>query len=168
MAATPDRLRRELVATSRAEGAPFNSPAGRAWETFLRAHASLTRTLDTELRRDAQLSLADFDVLIQLALADGATLRMSELARRTLVSRSGTTRRVEQLERSGLVERLASVADRRSVTVCLKSAGVEALRRALPIHARGIANHFASRLGAEEAEQLRATLEKVALDCDFG
>jgi DNA-binding MarR family transcriptional regulator len=168
MAPAPDRLRRELVATSRAEGAPFNSPAGRAWDAFLRAHASLTRTLDTELRHEAQLSLADFDVLIQLALADGASLRMSELARRTLVSRSGTTRRVEQLERSGLVGRSASVADRRSVTVCLTPTGIETVRRALPVHARGIAHHFVARLRARDADHLRATLEKIALDCDFG
>jgi DNA-binding MarR family transcriptional regulator len=165
---TTDRLRRDVIATSRAAGAAFNSPAGRAWDAFLRAHASLTRTLDAELRREARLSLADFDVLIQLALADGATLRMSELARRTRVSRSGTTRRVEQLERSGLVGRSSGGSDRRSVSVCLTPAGVETLRRALPIHARGVATHFVSRLARDEADRLHRTLEKVALDCDFG
>ena len=138
-----------------------------AWLGMLTVHARVLRAVDQRFRSEHGFSVAEFDVLSTLQESDGG-LRMSELARRTLVSRSGTTRRVEQLERSGLVERLASVADRRSVTVCLKSAGVEALRRALPIHARGIANHFASRFGAEEAEQLRATLEKVALDCDFG
>jgi DNA-binding MarR family transcriptional regulator len=168
MSNSPDRLRREVIATSRAAGAAFNSPAGRAWDAFLRAHASLTRTLDIELRRDAQLSLSDFDVLIQLALADGAMLRMSELARRTLVSRSGTTRRVEQLERAGLVGRSSGDGDRRSVSVYLTPAGIEALRRALPVHARGVAAHFVTRLDGDEAEELRATLEKVALDCDFG
>ena len=168
MARAPDRFRREVLATTRDAGAAFNSPAGRAWNAFLRAHASLTRTLDTELRRDAQLTLADFDVLIQLALADSATLRMSELARRTLVSRSGTTRRIEQLERSGMVGRSAGEADRRSVGVCLTPAGVETLRRALPVHARGVATHFGTRLDADEADQLRATLEKLGLDCDFG
>src|SRR5262245_58515025 len=117
MAPAADRLRREVVASSRHHGAALNSPEGRAWNAFLRPHASLTRTLDTELRRDADLSLADFDVLIQLGLADRATLRMSELASRTLVSRSGTTRRVEQLERSGLVGRSASESDHRSVSV---------------------------------------------------
>jgi hypothetical protein len=54
------------------------------------------------------------------------------------------------------------------VSVCLTPAGVETLRRALPVHARGVAVHFTSRLDAHEADQLRAALEKVSVDCDFG
>jgi hypothetical protein len=68
-------------------------PAGRtigAWRSLLQAHATLVRQLETDLERETGLALADFDVLAQLALADGE-LRMTELANRALISRSGMT-----------------------------------------------------------------------------
>src|SRR5437899_1475233 len=64
-----------------------------AWRSLLRAHATLLRQLDTDLEKKTGLALADFDVLAQLALA-GGELRMTDLAARALISRSGMTRRV--------------------------------------------------------------------------
>jgi DNA-binding MarR family transcriptional regulator len=126
------------------------------------------RVLDSELERDAGLSLSDFDVLIQLAMAEDARMRMSALARRVLISRSGMTRRVGQLEERGLVLREADRRDRRSVTVTLTDAGSAQLRAAFPVHVRGIHAHFLSRLDDAELEQLRSIMEKVEVDCDFG
>lgn len=74
-------------------------PGGRgveAWRSLLRAHATLTRQLETQLEQQTGLTLADYDVLAQLAIADGE-LRMTELANRALISRSGMTRRVARL-----------------------------------------------------------------------
>jgi DNA-binding MarR family transcriptional regulator len=142
--------------------------AGEAWGAFLRAHASLMRVLDSELVQGAGVSLSDFDVLIQLGTAEGARLRMSELARRTLISRSGMTRRAGQLEERGLVARTPHAEDRRSVVISLTEEGAEVLRRALPVHFAGINRHFLDRLSDDELAQLRSALEKVVIDCDFG
>lgn len=126
------------------------------------------RVLDTELTQGAGLSLSDFDVLIQLGLSDGARLRMSELARKTLISRSGMTRRAGQLEERGLVARQPHAADRRSVVISLTDAGADVLRRALPVHFDGVNAHFLDRLSDDDLVQLRSALEKVVIDCDFG
>src|SRR5207249_1155311 len=75
-----------------------------AWRSLLRAHATLMRRLDTDLERETGLALADFDVLAQLAEAHGE-LRMTELADRALISRSGMSRRVTRLVDEGLVRR---------------------------------------------------------------
>src|SRR5207244_2380672 len=75
-----------------------------AWRSMLRAHASLMRRLDTDLERETGLALADFDVLAQLAAAHGE-LRMTELADRALISRSGMSRRVARLTEEGLLRR---------------------------------------------------------------
>lgn len=155
-------MRDEVFQTARTCGVGFETPAGRAWFAFLRAHADLTRVLDVELRREAQLTLGDFDVLIQLALSEHGCLRMSDLARRTLVSKSGTTRRVEQLEREGAVARRSAGTDRRSVVVSLEPLGVEKLRRALPVQARAIASNFAAKLTDDEADALRHALETIS------
>src|SRR5213082_1629935 len=81
-----------------------NGSALEAWDSFLRAHATLMRRLEVDLAQATGLALADFDVLAQLARA-GGELRMTDLAARALISRSGMTRRVARLVEEGLVGR---------------------------------------------------------------
>jgi DNA-binding MarR family transcriptional regulator len=145
-------------------------PEGRmvgAWSSLLRAHATLMRQLETELERETGLALADFDVLAQLALADGE-LRISELANRALISRSGMTRRVARLVGQGLVRRADTDLDGRGVVVALTDAGVARLTETAPVHARGVADYFVSRLDDEELAVLETALDKVTIDCTFG
>src|SRR2546421_2045260 len=75
-----------------------------AWSALLRAHAMLLRQLETDLESKTGLALADYDVLAQLGAA-GGSLRMTELADRALISRSGMTRRIARLVHEGLVRR---------------------------------------------------------------
>src|SRR5881275_1867822 len=138
-----------------------------AWRSLLRAHATLMRQLETDLERKTGLALADFDVLAQLALAGGA-LRMTELADRALISRSGMTRRVARLVDVGLVRRANADGDARGVVVALTDAGVARLAEAAPVHARGIFELFVARLDDQELAVLESALKKVTLDCTFG
>ena len=145
-------------------------PDGRgigAWRSLLRAHATLMRQLETELEQQTRLALADYDVLVQLAIA-GGELRMTELANRALISRSGMTRRVARLVDEGMVRRSEANADGRGVLVALTAAGVARLAETLPAHVRGIAEHFVSRLDDQELALLESTLDKVTVDCTFG
>src|SRR2546421_4489399 len=109
----------------------------KAWRALLHAHATLMRRLDTDLREDTGLRLADFDVLAQLADA-GGELRMTELATRTLLSRSGLTRRVARLVDEGLLHRANATEDGRGVTVALTHDGVARLTETVPVHLRGV------------------------------
>lgn len=145
-------------------------PGGRglaAWRALLTAHASLLRLLETDLEKNAGLPLADFDVLAQLSLA-GGELRMTDLAAKALISRSGMTRRVARLVENGLVRRVNADADARSVVVALTDAGVARLTDATPVHARGIARLFVERLDDGELAVLEGALDKVTADCSFG
>jgi DNA-binding MarR family transcriptional regulator len=145
-------------------------PGGRgigAWRSLLRAHATLMRQLETDLEQETGLALADYDVLAQLAIADGE-LRMTELAQRALISRSGMTRRVARLVDEGLVRRSDASADGRAVVVGLTDAGVARLTETTPKHARGIARYFVSRLDDQELAVLESALDKVTVDCRFG
>jgi DNA-binding MarR family transcriptional regulator len=138
-----------------------------AWEALLRAHATLMRQLDRDLEKETGLVLADFDVLAQLAIA-GGELRMTELADRALISRSGMTRRVARLVEERLVRRANAAADARGVVVALTDAGVARLTETAPVHARGISALFVSRLDDQELAVLESALDKVTLDCTFG
>jgi DNA-binding MarR family transcriptional regulator len=139
----------------------------RAWRALLQAHATLMRQLDTELRHDTGMRLADFDVLAQLAQA-GGELRMTELAARTLLSRSGLTRRVAGLVDEGLVRRANTTQDGRGVLVALTDAGVARLTETAPVHLRGVSNLFVERLDDQDLAVLDNALRKVIVDCTFG
>ncbi len=145
-------------------------PGGRglnAWRSLLQAYATLIRTLETDLERKTGLALADFDVLAQLALA-GGQLRMTELAAKALISRSGMTRRVGRLVDDGLVRRANADTDARGVVVSLTNVGLERLKETAPVHARGIAQLFVSQLDDQELDVIETALDKVTLDCTFG
>src|SRR6266576_5108060 len=131
-----------------------------AWDSFLRAHATLMRRLEVDLAQATGLALADFDVLAQLARA-GGELRMTDLASRALVSRSGMTRRVARLVDEGLVRRADADADGRGVVVALTDAGVARLAETAPAHARGISKLFVAQLDDQELAILERALGKV-------
>ncbi len=139
----------------------------RAWRALLQAQATLMRQLDTDLREDTGLRLADFDVLAQLADA-GGELRMMELAVRTLLSRSGLTRRVARLVDEGLVRRADASEDGRGVVVALTDAGVARVTETVPVHLRGVSKLFVERLDDQELAVLETALRKVMVDCTFG
>jgi len=138
-----------------------------AWVSLLQAHASLMRRLESDLERETGLALADFDVLAQLARA-GGELRMTELAARALISRSGMTRRVTRLVEEGLVRRADADADGRGVVVALTDAGLARLAETAPVHARGISKLFVAQLDDQELAILERALGKVIIDCSFG
>lgn len=139
---------------------PPDDPGMLAWRMFLTAHASVIRRLEAELEAQESLALSDFDVLVQLHFA-GGTLRMRDLADSVLLSRSGMTRRVDRLEAMGFVSRAACQTDRRGSFAHLTDAGRERLDKALPVHLKGIADHFLAPLGADELAAIRATLAKL-------
>ena len=139
----------------------------KAWGALLRAHATLMRQLESDLEQKMGLALADFDVLAQLAGAGGA-LRMTELADRALISRSGMTRRVARLVREGLVRRANTDADARGVVVMLTDAGQDRLTESAPVHMRSVSDLFVAKLDDHELAVLESALAKVTPDCTFG
>jgi DNA-binding MarR family transcriptional regulator len=93
---------------------------------------------------------------------------MTDLADRTLSSRSGMTRRVDRLVAEGLVRRDDSDADARSVVIVLTDAGLARLTEALPVHLRGVSDLFIDRPDDEELAVLESAMKKVTPDCTFG
>ena len=142
--------------------APLSSTELAAWRSFLRAHATVTRRLEAELVAEHDLPLASYDVLVQLSEAPSGALRMTELAERVLLSRSGLTRLVDRLERDGLVARQACPDDARGTLAVLTDAGLARLRAAWPTHLRGVAEHVTDKLSTEELATLEELLGRLA------
>ncbi|HEX9374991.1 MAG TPA: MarR family transcriptional regulator [Actinomycetota bacterium] len=133
-----------------------------AWQAFLHAHERVTRTLDAELRNEHRLGLSEYDVLVRLARAPGRSLRMTDLARRVLMSPSGLTRVVDRLADDGLVERLRDSEDARVVLAKLTDSGRARVRRAARTHLRGIREHFTGQLSRAQLGNVASALETIA------
>jgi DNA-binding MarR family transcriptional regulator len=132
------------------------------WRLFLRAHAQVTRSLESDLVAEHDLPLAEYDVLLQLAEGPETGLRMSELARRVLLSRSGITRLVDRLVREGLVRKELCQDDLRGTLAVLTPAGRNRLRRAAVTHLRGIRTRMVELYDDDELDQLGTVLQRLA------
>ena len=132
-----------------------------AWRLFLRSHAQVTRRLEHDLLAEHDLPLASYDVLVQLSEAPDRSLRMTELAERVLLSRSGLTRLVDRLVRDGLVERQACPSDARGTLAVLTPAGSAKLAEAWPTHLRGVVANVVGRLSGEELDTLASLLGRL-------
>jgi DNA-binding MarR family transcriptional regulator len=133
-----------------------------AWRNFLKAHAAAISLIETELERQGLVPLTWYDVLIAVSDSPGRRLRMRELARELVLTRSGATRLVDKLEAARLVKRERAGDDRRGANVVLTRGGSWALRRAWPIYAKGINELFVSVLTADEAAAVADGLGRVA------
>jgi DNA-binding MarR family transcriptional regulator len=132
-----------------------------AWRALLEAHAAVTDLLERELEQERGLPLSKFEVLLKLAEAPGGRLRMLELAQSVLLSKSGLSRLVDRMEEAELVRRERCPSDRRGAYAVLTDEGRRVLRRAAPVHLRGIQEHFASHLDEHEIRVLAGALGKV-------
>lgn len=132
-----------------------------AWQRLLRANCIAMRALDAELQAEHGITISDYDVLIALRVAEDGHLRMSDLSRRTMLTRSGMTRLVQGLERDGFVERTECPGDARVSWILLSEDGRERLEAARRTHHAGIRRLFADHLGDDEAEQLSELLGRI-------
>lgn len=132
------------------------------WRAFLRAHAVLTRRLERELAHAGRLTLSELDVLVTLFEAPEGSLRLSDLAERVMLTKSGMTRLLDRIESDGLIERLPCEADRRGQFARLTVAGRRALRRSTGTHLRFVKRAFADPVGSAARPSFRAALERLA------
>ena len=127
----------------------------------MEAHAAVVDVLEAELRRERDLPLSWYDVLLHLSEAPGRRLRMRQLAARLVITQGGVTRLVHRMQAAGLVTRAACESDGRGAYAVLTDHGHEVFRKAAPVHLRGVQEHFLRHLEAPEVEVLRVAMGRV-------
>jgi DNA-binding MarR family transcriptional regulator len=135
-----------------------------AWRRLMECHAVVLDRLAGDLESGQGFGVGWYDVLVHLAEAPGHRLRMSEMADRLLLSRSWLTRRIDQMETAGLVERRASEEDGRGTYAELTSAGRRAFRSASREHMKSVERYFLSHLTPSEAETLERILARITAE----
>lgn len=131
-----------------------------AWIALLFSNAGLNKAVDTRMAEAGVVALDVYDVLLNLEEAPEHRLKMSQLAERVLLTKSGLTRVVDRLEKLGLVERHACPADRRAVYAGITPKGLSERARAWPVYERALIDLFAGKLSAQEAGVLQTILSR--------
>jgi DNA-binding MarR family transcriptional regulator len=133
----------------------------RAWRAYVESTKVLFDALDRQLQRDADMPHAYYEILVRLSDADGRALRMSELAERTLSSRSRLSHAVARLEERGWVVREECATDRRGQIARLTERGFATLAGAAPGHVDTGRANIIDALSAEQLDQLSAIGEAI-------
>jgi MarR family transcriptional regulator, 2-MHQ and catechol-resistance regulon repressor len=119
------------------------------------------RELDDAQIRTYGLSSSEFDCLVTLGAA-GGPMRMCDLARCSLLTKSHTTQVMKQLEARDLVQRERSPESDREVLASLTSSGQTLFEHVYPLHYRHLECLYGRRLSSAEQEDLRRLLRKLA------
>ena len=136
-------------------------PRQRAWARFVTAQAMLLEQIEAALAEAELPPLAWYDVLWILESTDNGWLRMHDLARKAVVSRSNVTRLVDRMEKEGLVARADCPADGRG-TVCELTAKGRALRAKMwPVYKKQIDTLFGKHLDAREANLMTTAFDRI-------
>jgi len=132
-----------------------------SWRAWLDMYRLLLPAFDRQLQSESRASFTDFEVLVHLSEAPDRRLRMSELADRTLSTRSAITRTVDRLVSREWVLRVRSADDQRGYFAALTQLGVEVLAEIAPGHVRAVRANLIDLLTDSELAALRSIGEKV-------
>lgn len=133
----------------------------RAWRAYLRAGMLLTARLNRQLQADSGLSLAEYEVLVQLSEAPGGRLRPFQLSRALDWEQSRLSHLLSRMTRRGFVARRECPADGRGALVVLTAAGRTAIETAAPGHVAAVRQLVFDPLDRAQAEAFGQAFEAI-------
>ena len=146
----------DVSAPGAAEGTRWlDAEEQKAWRAWLYSSMLLQDRLDRDLTSETGISHAYYEILVQLSESPGRMLRMSQLAERSLSSRSRLSHAVARLEERGWVRRQVCEEDGRGALAVLTDEGFAALEAAAPIHVESVRTHLFDQLGPEQIAAMR-------------
>ncbi len=133
-----------------------------SWRAWLDMSRLLPDRLSRDLNFEHGLSIADYEILVQLSENPDRRIRMSELADRTLSSRSRLTHQCDRLTKRGLMTREPCADDGRGSWAVLTQEGWEKIVTAAPDHVESVRGHLVDLLTTSEFEELGRLSRKVS------
>jgi DNA-binding MarR family transcriptional regulator len=132
-----------------------------AWRAYLSASRLLFDELERELQHDYGIPHGYYEILVQLSESPERTMRMSDLASRSLSSRSRLSHAVARLEEAGWVRREICPTDKRGQLAVLTDKGFAKLEEAAIGHVAAVRRHLFDQLTPEQIVQLREVSEAI-------
>lgn len=133
----------------------------RAWRAFMRMQGKLAAQLNRQLQTESGLSLADYEVLVQLTDVPDGRLRPFELQRALQWEQSRLSHHLTRMQRRGLIAREECDEDGRGAFVVLTDAGRHAITAAAPGHVDTVRRLFFDGLTRDQITMLRQVSDKV-------
>ena len=138
----------------------------RTWRALLAVQSRLPAALSRDLQRHSDLSLQDFDVLVQLTEHPQGRLRVSALASELTWERSRLSHHVARMERRGLVARVECGDDGRGAFIEVTAAGRTAIADAAPAHVEEVRRLVFDALSPDEVRVLGELQAKILARID--
>ncbi|MEZ5184956.1 MAG: MarR family transcriptional regulator [Candidatus Nanopelagicales bacterium] len=139
-----------------------------AWVRLAAVVELLPGVLESQLRRDADLSHFEYWVLSMLSEAPSHTLRMTALATRTNATLPRLSHVVQRLGGRGLVGRFPCPEDRRATNVRLTDEGWTKVVDAAPGHLMAVRHNVVDALTPDQLGQLAGIADAILERIDPG
>ena len=139
----------------------LNPTEMKAWRRYILASRRLLEALDSDLDSH-DLSMPDYEILVQLSDAPDRSMRMSELAEKALLSRSRLSHRMKVMEKAGWVKREACPIDKRGYFAVMTAKGWKAIVAAAPDHVDSVRSRFVDHLSKADQAALAEIFERVS------
>ena len=133
----------------------------RAWLALLETANLVQHATDRRVRDTVGLTFAQLEILARIAETRQGGMRMTDIADKLVVSRSGLTYQIGQLEKRGLVTRAPSIDDERSVLARITPAGESTLHNAVPHYVEVVKNMFLDHVTPRDLTVLADILDRV-------
>ena len=130
--------------------------ASRIWQIGSLLTSYVTSRIDVD-----GLQLGEAEVLMATRVRDGQMTTPGDLRTQLNLTSAGITKRIDQVEARGLIERRPHPTDRRSVTLHLTADGEALADQTIHVVATAMADLTSDTLQPAEIDQLNATLAKV-------
>lgn len=131
------------------------------WGMMLRIHSNALISIESDLSRSGRISLVKYDVLLVLRKSADKKLRMSEIAEKCVLTKSGLSRCIASLEKEGLLEKEVCESDGRGYFAKITKKGEKTLKEAWPIYKNGIEEYFLKNLDDSEIAQMGKLFERI-------
>ena len=131
-----------------------------AWRKYIVASRRMFEGLDEDLSLHG-LTLSDYEILVHLSEAKDRSLRMSDLADKTILSRSRLSHRIKYMEGKGWVERQKCASDKRGTWAVMTTKGWNTIVKAAPDYVESIRNRFIDQISKADHGNVATIFEKV-------
>ena len=133
-----------------------------AWRRYIIASRQLLAALEADLK-EHDLTLPDYEILALLSDAPDRQMRMSELAKIALLSRSRLSHRMKVMEKAGWLKREPCPVDKRGYFAVMTSKGWKAIVAAAPDHVESVRARFIDHLSKADQEAIAQIFERIEI-----
>ena len=131
-----------------------------AWRRYIIASRQLLAALEADLK-EHDLTLPDYEILALLSDAPDRQMRMSELAKIALLSRSRLSHRMKVMEKAGWLKREPCPVDKRGYFAVMTPKGWKAIVAAAPDHVESVRTRFMDHLSKSDQQTLAEIFERI-------